>query len=299
MFSKIVKRTLNGSLFLVFALTLPLFLLGPASSDGIAQHEKALKSVPQNPAFLNLKNQLTYPTRLAIDKNDNIFVSDIRVGSVFFLDSSLNPKKELKGLDAPMGVGVDKDGRIYVGNKGRGNVEVYGKKGQLLYTLGAKKSEFSMPSDIVVTSGRRVYVVDSKENCVKVYNQVGVRILTIGSEGSGQGEFKFPSTVALSNDETELYVGDQGNYRVHFRRLFRWEFCTNPEHCRKSAGRRRSGGARCGFLRKLGSGSHKGRRFQEDLRPNRAGTGPAQSSPGYCRQLPGSGHLLQYRKQKS
>ncbi len=169
---------------------------------------------------LGLEHILVHPTRLAVGPRGSVFVSDVRVGSVFILDRKLELQQELKGLDSPLGVAVNPGGdRIYVGNMGRKNVEVYDRSGLLLRSLGngnlgAGTPEFSMPNDIVVAPDGRVFVVDSTEHCVKVYNQEGARTLTIGSLGNAPGEFDFPSCLALSPDSAELYVGDQNNYRV-------------------------------------------------------------------------------------
>ncbi|MEW6746810.1 MAG: 6-bladed beta-propeller [Planctomycetota bacterium] len=179
-----------------------------------AQEREVMRPKPAEPPSLALAHRIAYPTRIAVDADDNVYVTDIRVGSVFILDPYLQPRLELKGLAEPAGIAVDHDGRIYVGSKGRQSVEVYSGTGRLLYELGAGPGEFSLPTDITVAPDARVFVADSFQNCVKVFDRRGRRLKVIGGEGTGPGEFKFPSSLTLSPDATELYVGDQGNYRI-------------------------------------------------------------------------------------
>jgi DNA-binding beta-propeller fold protein YncE len=59
-----------------------------------------------------------------------------------------------------------------------------------------------------------VYVADSKNHCILVYDsETGLLITRIGKRGGGQGEFNFPTNVALSSDG-RIYVSDTMNFRV-------------------------------------------------------------------------------------
>jgi DNA-binding beta-propeller fold protein YncE len=205
------KKILFLSILLILALSAFRWL---QSQEGTSSFQIQTGSQEYLESLMKVQNSLVYPTRIATGINDGLFVSDFKVGSVFVLDGAYNPVKELKDLDGPLGVAVDDYGRIYVGNMGIGNVEVYNYLGYFLHYLGDESGEFLMPSDIAVGPNDRIYVADSREHCVKVYDQSGQRVLVIGGEGSGEGQFKFPSTVAISHGTWELYVGDQTNCRV-------------------------------------------------------------------------------------
>lgn len=164
-----------------------------------------------------VENRNDYPTRLAWGPSGYLYVSDAKAGSVFIYDPNLVVIGELKGLDKPLGVAVDPQGNIYVGNNGRDNVEVYDYQGAKVTTLG--RGLVKMPNDLAIDRSGRLYVVDSKNDAIWVFDPNGGVLRSIGSTGDGLGEFRFPAaaTVAYYVDPSsgrevgELYVADQGH----------------------------------------------------------------------------------------
>jgi DNA-binding beta-propeller fold protein YncE len=157
---------------------------------------------------LTVKNAIQYPTRLAFGPYGKLFVSDAKVGSVFIYDdfNALNLVGELKGLDKPLGVVVDAQGNIYVGNNGRDNVEIYGPDGVLITSLG--EGIIKMPNGLAFDQSGILYVTDSRANVVLKFDSATGELL-----GSiGVGELRFPTAVAVANGE--VYVADQGNNLV-------------------------------------------------------------------------------------
>ncbi len=64
-----------------------------------------------------------------------------------------------------------------------------------------------------------VYVADRKNNDVEVFSEAGTWLATIGKAGTGKGEFKEPTELAVNNDsggltDGDLAVIDSGNKRV-------------------------------------------------------------------------------------
>ena len=71
------------------------------------------------------------------------------------------------------------------------------------------------PFDVAVDDKVFLYVALCSQHCIDVLDQQGTVIRTIGtrgSSGSGDGQFNYPSSVAVQGDV--LYVADQGNQRV-------------------------------------------------------------------------------------
>lgn len=169
---------------------------------------------PQPPADpLAVENTLAYPTRLALGPAGSLYVSDPKVGSVFIYRSG-NVVGELKGLDKPLGIAVDSDGTIYVGNNGRDNVEKYSAAGLLVGALGT--GDVRMPNDLALDAGGNVYVADSLSNLVWAYAPEGAVLWTLR-----RADLQFPSAVAVAYFENgdgsvrgELFVADQGHYLV-------------------------------------------------------------------------------------
>lgn len=173
------------------------------------------------PLLLALKNDPESLTRMAHDAegSGNTYISDPKVGSVFIYDQDLLLAGELKNLDRPLGVAIDSQGYLLVGNDGRDNVEVYDpRNGDLLAAFG--QGLIQMPSAISIGPKGEIYVVDSNAHQVWVFEPSYLHMRTIGIPGSGDGQLKFPTdaeVVARQDGEStveELFISDQFNRRI-------------------------------------------------------------------------------------
>ncbi|MHC4155015.1 MAG: NHL repeat-containing protein [Planctomycetota bacterium] len=164
---------------------------------------------------LALKNSNVHPTRLAWGPFGHLYVSDPTAGSVFIYDPNLSLVGELKGLDKPLGIAVDQQGNMYVGNNGSDNVEVYDFNGVKIATIG--QGRIRMANDLALDRSGNLYVADSLSNVVWVYDANGVALNNIGN---GALEFPVAVTIAYRDDGTgrevgELYVAEQANFLVN------------------------------------------------------------------------------------
>jgi sugar lactone lactonase YvrE len=151
------------------------------------------------------------PTRLAVDGKGNIYVTEPRTKNrVLVFNRQGNYIRTLGGLKGPIGIAVDAQSKLYIGNSGTGSVDVYGSDYKFLSRLGTGNGEFKLPSAVAVISTGRVYVVDTKANQVKAYNQDGTSAFTFGGSGSGDGKFNSPSDLAVDEAAGEIYVTDRG-----------------------------------------------------------------------------------------
>jgi hypothetical protein len=168
---------------------------------------------------LGLKNEIEYPTRLAWGPKGRLFVSDIKVGSVFIYETVLDelvPIGELKGLNKPMGIAVDSFGNIYVGNDGLDNIEIYDSLGWKKKQIG--QGFIKMPTDLALDDNNVLYVADSVNNTIWVYDRRFKTLKNFGGSGTGNGKFDYPSSVTVHYSDNgsgqmvgELFVADQGN----------------------------------------------------------------------------------------
>lgn len=150
---------------------------------------------------------LVYPVRVAPASDGTVFVSDAGADAVFGLRDGV-PVVAIANVPLPLGVAVAGD-LLYVGSAGRRAVEVY----DLAERRGLRTiAGIEMPNAIAVAPDGVVYVVDSRSDVVRVYDTRGDLVRTIGGRGSGDGQFRFPVSVAV--DATRVVVGDKLNHRV-------------------------------------------------------------------------------------
>jgi DNA-binding beta-propeller fold protein YncE len=176
---------------------------------------------PDGPGLLDLENEPRYLVRMAksSDGSGDIYITDFKVGSIFIYDADLVLKAEIKDLDKPLGIAVDSNGYILVGNDGRDNIEVFDPATGNLKKIFAEGLVI-MPNSISVDSDGFIYVTDSRSHRVKVFNAEYQLLRTIGSPGAAEDELTFPvdtevfSFLQDGNMVKEVFVADQGNKRV-------------------------------------------------------------------------------------
>jgi hypothetical protein len=177
------------------------------------------------PVFPSVKNQPVSLTRMALNEDilsdyfGYIYISDARLGSVFIYNTSWFLIGEIENLDKPLGIAIDSQGYLLVGNNGRNNIEVYDPdNGDLIATFG--EGLVRMPTAITIGSNGDIYVTDSKAHKVWVFESSYVHIRTIGIPGTEDGQLKFPvDTAIVTRDDSgtsvqEIYIADQGNHRI-------------------------------------------------------------------------------------
>jgi DNA-binding beta-propeller fold protein YncE len=165
------------------------------------------------------KRMFSKPFGIATDSHNRIYVADSGQGLIFVLDRD-NKQVTYIGSSAqvrlrlPVGITVDAKDRIWVADAVGQHVYAFDGDGGVLMMLG-RQDEMLNPTSVAVDDSRnRIYVVDSKLHKVLVFDtESGQLISTIGERGSGNGQFNFPTQVALDN-VGRIYVTDTLNFRV-------------------------------------------------------------------------------------
>jgi sugar lactone lactonase YvrE len=101
---------------------------------------------------------------------------------------------------------------VWVADESNGAVHVF-RNGEPAGQLGAGAGEFGKPNGVAATAST-VYVVDSGLNRVATYGWDGVQTGAFGSWGWGNGQFDFPTDVAVNESAGEVYVADFFNERI-------------------------------------------------------------------------------------
>jgi len=184
---------------LIIAITFGAFLLAHTAFSALLPAYERLEPI---------QNHLSHPTAVALDLYENMYVTESIENRLQIFSQSGAYIKTLSGLSEPLGVAVDQQGRIFVGNKLDRNVEVYDTNLNFLFKLGSGNGEFSQPTAIAIYEDR-VYVADSLEDVIKVYHPDGSFNFSFGHTGSEAGQFNFPISLAVNELSLELIVLDR------------------------------------------------------------------------------------------
>jgi len=126
--------------------------------------------------------------------------------------------KRQDGMEAPQCVALDAQDNIYVTDSESGKIFVFDASGKYRRALGSLKGGegfFKRPTGIAVDSAaQRIYVTDTLRNRIFVLDMQGQVLQTIGKPGTGRGEFFYPTELHL--DKENLLVVDAMNFRVQW-----------------------------------------------------------------------------------
>jgi len=161
--------------------------------------------------------QLRRPNGVVVDTSGSVYVADSEQRIIFVFDLE---KKTLRflglgSLAGPVGLAIDnKRGIVFVSDSRMKKVLAINKKtDSITFTIGLP-GEFLNPSGLVYDENKeRLYVSDTMGHMVKVFDKDGNPLFTIGKRGSEDGEFNFPSYLAVDKN-SKLYVVDAFNFRV-------------------------------------------------------------------------------------
>jgi peptidylamidoglycolate lyase len=120
----------------------------------------------------------------------------------------------------PHGLTVDRNNNIWVTDVGLHQVFKFSHEGRLLMKLGEAREpgndslHFNQPTDIAVASDGSFYVSDGYRNSrVVKFNAAGKYLFEWGKKGDAHGEFDIPHAIDLDN-KGYVYVADRENSRV-------------------------------------------------------------------------------------
>ena len=163
---------------------------------------------------------LQQPYSVTTDSNHRIFITDVRAGAVHVFDFVHSKYFLLRGgdrLHSPLGVAADREGNVYVSDRGLHTVLVYDARGKFIHYLKSRghESYFDSPQGIAVDAAtQHIYVCDTTRHMLIVLDKKGHVLTRFGTRGGGTrpGEFSYPTQVVAAG--TEIAVLDSGNSRA-------------------------------------------------------------------------------------
>jgi sugar lactone lactonase YvrE len=160
----------------------------------------------------NGRGQFDNPHGLAVDTAGNIFVADTGNGRVEKFSPDGTFVTSIQPFDAPSGIAIDRAGNIYVAEIGSKH------RIQKLRSVGTFIAEWAPalygPRKIAIGLDDSIYVVDSGRNRIVKFSPDGQVLASWGSEGTGDGQFRGNSSVAVDQTNNKVYVADPVNSRI-------------------------------------------------------------------------------------
>ena len=167
--------------------------------------------------------QFIWPTSIAQDSQQNIYVSDewLQRISVFDKKGQFLDKWGIGGsadgqFNHPSALAFDKEDHLYLADCTNHRVQICTKDGKFLGKFGSEGSghgQFNMPWGITIDHQGEVYVADWRNDRVQKFSPDGKFLAGFGSSGNLIGQFNRPSGVAVDRDG-DIYVTDWLNHRV-------------------------------------------------------------------------------------
>ena len=119
-----------------------------------------------------------------------------------------------KQFGVPVGLAVDRNQNIYVSDAAAGRVVKFSRDGKFLAFIGGEEGAFKRPAGIAYSAASDwIYVIDSLRPRVFVYTPAGELVKQFGAAGEGAGQFNLPTTI-VADDRGDVYVNDTMNFRV-------------------------------------------------------------------------------------
>jgi DNA-binding beta-propeller fold protein YncE len=158
------------------------------------------------------EGELDAPTGIAVDPKGNILVADTGNGRIEKFSPNGTFIASMKQFEAPSGIAIDRSGNIYVAEIGsKHRIQKLGPDGTFIAEWAPG---LYGPRKIAIGADDSVYVVDSGRNRIVKFSPDGQVLTTWGSEGSGDGQFRGLSSVAVDAANNKVYVADPINSRI-------------------------------------------------------------------------------------
>lgn len=156
------------------------------------------------------------PTGVAA-RGEIIYVADPGIQALWILDTRGGRFRKIKAVDgerlvSPVAVAVGSDQRVYLADSRLAKVFILDEEGNRTRTIAGESLQ--RPSGLAYDAAAdRLYLADSAAHRIWIFSGDGTPRGAIGQRGTGDGEFNFPTHVAVHRAGA-LYVTDSMGFRI-------------------------------------------------------------------------------------
>ena len=164
-------------------------------------------------------SKFSYATGVAVDKDDNIYVLDDGISSLF----KFNKEGELMKVVGQKGTQPGEFGaidlikifndKLYVCDYGNHRVQTWNTELEYMNSFGcygSGRGQFNKPSDIAQDGAGNLYVTDSYNNRVQVFDCKGRFLSIFGKKGAASKRLNLPCSICVGPDQF-IYVCENKN----------------------------------------------------------------------------------------
>ena len=169
------------------------------------------------------EGKFIWPTGLALDSQENMYVTDEWMDRVTVLDKDGNlvqvwgSSGQGEGqLSGPAGIALDENEDLYIVDSRNHRVQKYTRDGKFISqwgSLGSGEGELDSPWGMDIDNQGYIYVADHKNHRAQKFTPDGQFVAKFGSYGNGPGQLTRPTDVTVDL-EGDVYVCDWVNDRV-------------------------------------------------------------------------------------
>ena len=167
--------------------------------------------------------ELMRPTAIAMDREDNLYITDewLQRVNIFdktgkFLHCWGQPGSEDGQMERPGGLAFDKEENLYVADSANNRVQVFTKEGKFLDKFGGPGNgvgQVNLPWGLAIDGKGDVFVADWRNDRIQKFAPDGRFMAKFGVSGNLPGQFNRPAGVTVDQDG-DIYVADWQNHRV-------------------------------------------------------------------------------------
>ncbi len=187
-----------------FQTILPvLFTLFVCTSSSIVRAQNDSLAVEFE---MKLSEGLDSPLKLAIDRNDNIYVTDASARQVVRYAGNGRFIGRFSSGATPLAIVAAADGRLFVSDRQSGDIYKIDTSGAVIEKFA---NEFVLPVDATFDDEDRLYIADALAKKVRIFQPNGDELPSIGDS-----LLSFPTAVAFDIKNQRLLVSEHGGLDV-------------------------------------------------------------------------------------